>query len=123
MCGSLRLEEQAGVARTLVPGGSALVDFNGARINLSWYGDHARSETLQKKFLSRGWKVGYVKALSFTERNTASKKYNELVEFKSPAGKRIKVIGDFQNKVFRIVTRPAQTVTESQVHHRFPVTE
>lgn len=88
---------------------------------------HARSESLQSKWLNRGWHpVDIVGIELFSERNTVQQN-GETVRFTVPDGHVIKGIGKMQDLGngkqiidVRIVTEAAKGAVKP-VHHRMPV--
>ena len=78
------------------------------------FNGHARSESLQDAWLSKGWKRGDLRVSGYTERGR---------EYDVPKGYVISVVTQTipgHGKIFNIVTREAEG-TEKEVHNRFPV--
>lgn len=88
---------------------------------------HARIETLQSKWLEKGWHPVDIPHIElFSERNTVQKN-GEIVRFTMPEGHVIKGVAKMQNlgngeKVIdvRVITEAASGAVEG-VHHRMPM--
>ena len=121
MCGSLRrenLDKQLGnPVPFYTPGSSCpMIDANGKSIEGFWNG-HAREETLQDKFLSKGYSEGRLDVTHYTEGHKGNRKMYQV-----PTGQRIKVVYKRipnGKTIFHIVTREA-VGRELEVHPRFP---
>jgi hypothetical protein len=119
MCGSLRrenLDKKIGnpvyYPGKLVP----IIDNSGKESEAFWNG-HAREETLQEKFLNRGWKEGKLNVTHYTEGYKDKRKVYQV-----PTHQKIKIVyrqSETGRTIFNIVTREAKD-KELEVHPRFP---
>ena len=95
----------------------------GERIN-----GHARVETLQAKWLNKGWKLVDIPGIEmFAERNTLGKQLDQLVRFQMPDGHVIRGIARVEEvspgkKILhvKVITEPASGGVE-RVHGRMPL--
>lgn len=112
MCGELKFENVSAKLGNIMTietkHGELLAKFN----------SHARSESLEAVFLSKGWKEGKLHASSYVEGHGATQR-----EFLVPEGKAIKIIyrDDIHNTPYNIVTQAANTPEEIACHPRHPV--
>jgi hypothetical protein len=88
---------------------------------------HARAESLQDKWLNKGYHAVEIPGIElFSERNTVQKN-GEMVRFSVPDGHVIKAVAKVQDlgqnkKIFdvRVITEPAAGPLKG-IHHRMPM--
>jgi hypothetical protein len=121
MCGSLKRENMdkriGHPVPNYFPGNSVPILDNEGKASEAFWNGHAREESLQEKFLSRGWKEGRLDVTHYSEGYQEKRKVYQV-----PTNEKIKIVyrqSETGKTIFNIVTRDARG-EELNVHPRFP---